>query len=161
MLLLIPIIYLLAFFGVLPSYTLIPVVFGGFVFIIVMIAFVVAQIGIFSSFMSRSKHLKKYSDPDPSVYSRAVKDGADGPDYLIRGSETTTFREACLDNWQFKSVDRKSNWMVRDDRGNDVTDQSLSRFDGILIMEGEYWTEEPSNESDEYTSIHDSVEYYD
>jgi hypothetical protein len=146
-------------------YALLPNIFPSFVIFVLfcttLVTVVVLQFDKFSRAMSRSKYLKKYSEPNPRLYRRVVRDGIEGVEKLVTGSETTTFREACLDNWQFKSVDKKSDWMVRDERGNDVTDQPLSRFDGILFIEGEYPTMESSNESDEYTSIRDSVEYYD
>jgi hypothetical protein len=163
-LLVIPTIYLLALFGVLPSYTLMPVVFGGFVFIIVMIALVVAQMEIFSSFMSRSKIFKKYSDPDPTVYRRAVKDGVDGVEYIVNGSETTSFREACMDNWHFLYVDRKSSWLIKDDRGNDITESPLSTYDGIAVLIGDYGTKSQRDSTDrraEFSDLKDTVEYYD
>jgi len=157
--------YILAINGILPPYALLPNVFPGFVIFVLfcttIVSVLVLQFGVFSRTISRSKYLNKYSKPNPRSYRRAVRDGIEGLEKLVTGSETTTYRKACLDNWQFKSVSRKSNWMVRDERGNDVTDELLSRSDGILIIEGEYPTQETSNESDEYSSIHDSVEYYD
>ncbi len=157
--------YILGINGILPPYALLPNVFPGFVIFILfcttIVTVLVIQFGIFSRAISRLKYLNKYSKPNPRLYRRAVRDGIEGVEKLVTGFETTTFREACIDNWQFKSVDKKSNWMVRDDRNNDVTDKPLSCFDGILIIEGEYPTMETSSESDEFTSIHDSVEYYD
>ena len=157
--------YILALNGVLPTYALQPNIFPGFVtFVLVcttIVTVLVLQFGAFSRAISRSRYLNRYSEPNPRSFRRVVRDGIEGVEKLVTGSEKTTFREACLDNWQFKSVVRKSDWMVRDERGNDVTDQPLSRFDGVLYIEGDYPIMESSNESDEYTSIHDSVEYYD
>lgn len=157
--------FILAINGILPPHALLPNVFPSFVIFVLfcttLVTVWVLQFGVFSQAFSRSRYLNRYSDPNPSLFSRVVRDGIDGVEKLVTGSEVTTFREACLDNWQFKSVIQKSNWMVRDDRGNDVTDLPLSRFDGILVIEGEYPTMETSNESDEFTSILDSVEYYD
>ncbi len=157
--------FILAINGILPPHALSPNVFPSFVIFVLfcttLVTVWVLQFGVFSQAFSRSRYLNRYSDPNPSLFSRVVRDGIEGVEKLVTGSEKTTFREACLDNWQFKSVVRKSDWMVRDERGNDVTDQPLSRFDGVLYIEGDYPIMESSNESDEYTSIHDSVEYYD
>ena len=157
--------FILAISGILPPYALHPNVFPSFVLFVLfcttLVTVMVLQFGVFSRAMSRSRYLNKYSEPNPRLFRRVVRDGIDGVEKLVTGSETTTFREARLNNWQFKSVIKKSNWMVRDERGNAVTDQPLSRFDGILVIEVEYPNMESSNEFDEFASIHDSVEYYD
>ncbi|MFW9927464.1 MAG: hypothetical protein ACFFDM_11990 [Candidatus Thorarchaeota archaeon] len=160
-LLLIPVIYILAVVGFLPPYTLMPPVFLGLVFIISLFAIIIAQLGIFNHFMSRSKMLRKYADRDPTVFTRAVKDGVEGIEYLIRGPASSSFRNACLENWQFKNVNKRSSWMVVDEKGNDVTNAPLSRYDGVFTLVGRYVSQSSRNESEEYASIHDSVEYYD
>lgn len=160
-LLAIPLIYILTWIGILPQYTLMPPVFIGLAFIISLIAIVVAQFQIFGHFMSRSRMFRKYEDRDPTVFTRAVKDGVEGVELLIKGSAASTFRKACLENWQFKNVDKKSSWMVIDEQGNDVSNESLSRFDGVFTLVGSYLSESPKDKSEESISIHDSVEYYD
>jgi hypothetical protein len=138
-----------------------PQVFLGLLFIIILFSLATFQFEVFSHFMSRSRALKRYKPADPTVFARAVRDGEDGVEYLISGTETTLFREACLDNWQFENVDKKSSWYVIDERGNDVSNEPLSRFDGVFRLIGSIKTAELSDESNEYSSIHDSVEYYD
>jgi len=99
---------------------------------------------------------------DPSVCKRIIKDGYDGPEFIVMGDENITFGQACKDYWQFESVSRNSSWYIKDSRGNDVTDLSLISFDGICTLLPEYGTEKKKKDSDESTtSIHDSVTYYD
>jgi hypothetical protein len=157
--------FVLGVIGILPAHSLVPNVFVSFIIFVLVcstiLSLMVLQFGVFSRAISRSRIFKRYSEPNPRLFRRAIRDGVDGVEKLVVGSETTTFREACLDQWQFSSVDRKSNWLIKDERGNDATDYPLSRFDGVLIIQGEYQTDAPLDKSDEYSSIHDSVEYYD
>ena len=125
-LLLIPLYYLLAITGFLPPTALMPVVVSGIIFVVVFVAIVVAQFTAFSKVMSRYRVLKRYQPHDPSRYTRLVKDGVNGAEFLIEGDEHTLFRTACLRNWQFVTVDKKSDWMVLDARGNDVSNHPLS-----------------------------------
>ena len=106
----------------------------------------------------------RYKDLDPSLCRRVVKDGYDGIEFIITGNKQDTFAKACRANWRFESVDQKSNWYIKDEKGNDVTNQSLETADGIFFLVPEFGSEIQkleSDESDEYSSIHDSVEYYD
>ena len=101
---------------------------------------------------------------DPSVCKRVIKDGYDGPGYIVMGDGKITFSQACRDNWQFKSVRENSGWFIKDERGNDVTNMSLDTIDSICILIPEYGLEEQKKTSDEdsmYSSIQDTVEYYD
>ena len=101
---------------------------------------------------------------DPSQYQRVIKDGFDGSEYIISGPREMTFAEACRADWQFESTSPKSKWYIRDDKGNDVTEKPLESAEGIFILVPEYSTDtsrEDSDDSDEYSSIHDSVTYYD
>ena len=99
---------------------------------------------------------------DPSVCKRVIKDGFGGAEYIVSGDKETTFGQACKDHWQFESVSMNSSWYIKDSRGNDVTDLSLTSFDGICILVPEYGSEKKKKDSDEsISSIHDSVTYYD
>ena len=99
---------------------------------------------------------------DPSVCKRIIKDGYDGPEFIVMGDGNITFGQACRDNWQFMSVRKNSGWFIKDERGNDVTDMSLFSFDGICTLFPEYGSEKKKTDSDESLySIHDSVTYYD
>ncbi|MHA2027049.1 MAG: hypothetical protein ACW98U_14205 [Candidatus Thorarchaeota archaeon] len=161
LLLLLPLIYILIVIGILPPYADTPQVYWGLSFIIIIFAYAQYQFTSFSGIMSHRQAAGLYEPADPSLYTRAVRDGRDGAEYLISGAKTTLFRKACLDNWQFVKVDKKSNWTIVDERGNDVSNEPMSRFDGVFTLIGSYTQDEPSDESDEYSSIHDSVEYYD
>ncbi len=98
------------------------------------------------------------------IFKRVIKDGFDGAEFIVSGDSETTFGQACKDHWQFDSVSRNSGWFIKDERGNDVTDISLDTIDSICILIPEYGSEKQKKASDEdskYSSLHDSVEYYD
>ncbi|MGY5860701.1 MAG: hypothetical protein RTU63_15140 [Candidatus Thorarchaeota archaeon] len=108
--------------------------------------------------------LSRYKDSDSSMIKRVIKDGYDGEEVIVSGNRETTFGQACKDQWQFVSVKRNSRWYIKDDRGNDVSDKLLQSVDGIFVLVPEYGSEsqkELPDKSDEYSSIHDSVTYYD
>ena len=110
------------------------------------------------------KNRRHYKDSDSSIYKRVIKEGPDGAEFIISGSKEETFAQACRANWQFESVNPNSKWYIKDARGNDVTDKSLETVDGIFTLIPDYETElqkEEPDESDEYSSIHDGVTYYD
>ena len=101
---------------------------------------------------------------DPSICTRVIRDGYDGEEYIISGGREDTFVQACRNNWQFKTVDQKSKWFIKDERGNDVNNRPLESEDGIFILIPEFGSEtqkEEPDESDRYSSIRDSVTYYD
>lgn len=106
----------------------------------------------------------RYKKSESSNCKRVIKDGFDGEEFIVLGDGNITFGQACRDNWQFTSVRENSGWFIKDARGNDVTDMFLTSFDGICILVPEYGSEKQKKASDEdskYTSVHDSVEYYD
>lgn len=134
--------------------------------IVIVIACIFLTAGIADGIPETRRYITRpkkavYSAMDPSILSRVVKDGLEGDEFLVRGSRETTFREACIANWQFKYVDRKSDWLVTDSKGNDVSKEPLSRFDGLFTLIRGNGTDESFDGADEPTSIHDSVEYYD
>jgi len=106
----------------------------------------------------------RYEERDESIRKRVIRDGPDGIEYVISGEKTMTFSQACKSNWPFQSIDKKSRWFIQDERGNDVSDRTLESSDGVFTIIPAYRSDSPKDESgkeDEYTSIHDSVEYYD
>jgi len=153
--------------GLLPHYAPSPLAFSE-VLEIILICFCVAS--TYESVTPKSRRViiqpreMVFTDKASSKINRAVRDGIDGPERLVVGSETTTFREACIASWQFQCTRRRSNWFVKDDRGNDITNTLLSAFDGIATLVPDYTSEtdigEP-DESSEYSDLRDSVEYYD
>ncbi|MHA2022298.1 MAG: hypothetical protein ACTSWQ_01410, partial [Candidatus Thorarchaeota archaeon] len=105
-----------------------------------------------------------YRDRDPSICKRVIKDGFGGTEYIVSGDKDDTFAQACKNYWQFESVKRDSGWFVKDARGNDVTEMSLNSYDGICMLIPEYGsvkTEDKHDEASKYSSIQESVEYYD
>jgi len=75
-----------------------------------------------------------------------------------------TFAQACRLSWPFQSIDKKSSWFIQDERGNDVSERTLESSEGIFTLVPSYGSDIPKDETgktDEYSSIHDGVEYYD
>jgi hypothetical protein len=142
----------------------VPFFVGEVIVIVIACSFVIA--GIADGYPETRRYITRpqkavYSAMDPSILCRVVKDGLEGAEYMVHGSGEITFREACTANWQFKYIDRKSNWIIINNNGNDVSNEPLSRFDGLFTLIGLNGTDESSDSADEFTSIHDSVEYYD
>jgi hypothetical protein len=79
----------------------------------------------------------RYKPQDPSSCMRVVRDGPDGVEFIISGDREETFAEACRANWHFESINRKSKWYIKDERGNDVSDKPLGSVDGIFMLVSE------------------------
>jgi hypothetical protein len=75
-----------------------------------------------------------YKEQDPSIRRRVVRDGFEGEEIIVCGSEETTFAQACKDHWYFEATSMDSQWHIEDDYGNDITDKSLVHFEGISIL---------------------------
>jgi len=106
----------------------------------------------------------RFEERDASICKRVIKDGPDGDELVISGERNVTFAQACRMNWFFQSIDKKSRWFIQDERGNDVSDRTLESIDGVFTLNSAYGSEIQKDESgkqEEYSSIHDSVEYYD
>lgn len=103
---------------------------------------------------------------DGSVVHRVVMDPISDEGYIISGPPHITFREACLSQWPFERIPTKSDWIIRDERSNDVSDKPLSDVDGITFIEA-YITSTPIQMSEErdkedrYSTPGSAVEYYD
>ncbi|TFG28913.1 hypothetical protein EU528_10485 [Candidatus Thorarchaeota archaeon] len=105
-----------------------------------------------------------YKERDPAICQRVIRDGIDGPELIISGPRESTFSQVCRDNWAFANVPQKTAWFIRDEKGNDVTNMPLGTADGVFTLIPEYASEtskQETSEADEYSSIHDSVTYYD
>jgi hypothetical protein len=167
--LLIPIVIILSYVGIIPTPATEFVAISFFVFLCFFVIILIVVLGLYYAFkdsMAGNKRLKKYQERDPTICERVVKDGPDGAEYLISGFEKVTFRNACREHWQFVKTRKSSSWIVKDERGNDITDSSLESFDGIAMIVGTYGAEYYTGESEsdlpsDYTSIEDSTEYYD
>ena len=133
------------------------------------VAFFLLACGVASYFPHSRRYISRkrkriLTERDSTKYRRVVRDGVDGSEVLVFGSENTTFRDACIASWQFESANRNSNWLVKDDRGNDITNSLLSSFGGIAVLIGDYGTQshrESLDTSAEYSDLRDSVEYFD
>jgi hypothetical protein len=133
-------------------------------FLIIIIGTVFVSIGLmFKDKMYVGKRIG-YRERDPSQCQRVIRDGYDGVEIIISGSGGMTFAEACLADWQFKNLNQNSKWYIKDEHGNDVTEKTIDSTEGIFILVPEYeaiTSKAEPNESDEYSSINDSVTYYD
>lgn len=134
--------------------------------IVFSIGILIVLLIIWSNSKSYSQQpLVGFKERNPSICKRVVKDGFEGKEIIISGKHETTFRDACLKNWDFRRTDKDSKWFIVDDSGNDITNLSLISYEGIGIMIAEYGQSKKfndfNNDAGESTSIHDSVEYYD
>jgi len=134
-------------------------------FLIIFGCIIIASIiGIAKGGLVHDRFAASYKERDPSICRRVIREGYDGAEFIITGDKEETFAQACRANWQFVRINKKSKWFVKDEKGNDVTDRFLESADGVFFIIPEYGSEmlkEETDESDEYSSIHDSVEYYD
>ncbi len=74
---------------------------------------------------------------DTSIAHRVIRDMATKEEAVIDGDHATSFRKAMKDEeiWVFSQISRDSKWIITDDRGNDISNQPLSLFDGIARIE--------------------------
>jgi len=110
------------------------------------------------------KREDKFVEFDSSVLRCVVVDEHTGEERVIFGSPQSTFGEACRRDWPFKHVDKDANWIIEDARSNDITRKRLSDYDGIARIVPKYGVKRMSDyhsEERSYSSIEDSVEYYD
>lgn len=104
---------------------------------------------------------------DPSFIHRVVRDVRSGQEVVVSGLPKTTFRDACLRDWPFRRISKKSEWLIKDERGNDISNQSLSDYDGIATIEAfvegapEQYESGKAETEDRYSTHDDAVEYYD
>ncbi len=109
-------------------------------------------------------------DDDPSILKRVIREPETGQEIIVSGRADTTFREALRRGWAFRGLSEDSEWIVVDDRGNDISDRPLSEYDGIAEIA--FWTGDryvsqqqaaaASDDSDDlsrYSTIRDSVEF--
>ena len=95
-----------------------------------------AHVGIAAkkSYVKAKRGSSRYKAQDPSTCMRVIRDGYDGQEFIITGDREDTFAQVCGANWYFKSVNRKSRWYIKDERGNDVSDKPIHSVDGIFIL---------------------------
>ena len=144
---------------------LIPLVFPPPISVVEIAFFILLFLYLMSDTKSVLRRKKRgFKESLISEYQRVVRNEVDGEEYIVDGAASTTFREACLYNWQFHYVKRKSSWFVKDDKGNDISELPLSVFGGIAVLVSEFGVESyqgSTDETAEYSDSKDSVEYYD
>ncbi|MHA1907535.1 MAG: hypothetical protein ACW98Y_09600 [Candidatus Thorarchaeota archaeon] len=106
---------------------------------------------------------------DPTHISRVVGEPTSGEEHIINGKPEWTYRNTLLSDWPFKSIPRSSEWFVKDERGNDISNTPLGQYNSIASLEYrapaksnlDEYREKLEDRSDEYTSIDQGVTYYD
>ncbi|MFO7837634.1 MAG: hypothetical protein R6V83_13410 [Candidatus Thorarchaeota archaeon] len=78
---------------------------------------------------------RSFTEVDTSQLHRVVIDNLTGEEKVISGSQDVTFRSAAQKNWPFERIDKKSNWVIVDERGNDITDKKLSDYHEITRIQ--------------------------
>jgi hypothetical protein len=73
-----------------------------------------------------------YQEYDSSIITRIIHDRSTGEEHLISGHHSDTFRDTCDKDWPFDAIGKDEPWIVTDDRGNDISDASLSSYDGMV-----------------------------
>jgi hypothetical protein len=68
---------------------------------------------------------------DKQAIRRVVKDPVSNEEKIVFGPEGTTYREACRSSWPFSGIRRSEQWIVVDERGNDISNQVLESYSGL------------------------------
>ena len=160
---------ILSYVGIIPVPSGETAAISYFVFACFLVSILIILLGLYTWFkesLIRTKILKRYRERDPAICTRVIKDGPSGAEYLISGSQKETFGNACREQWQFIKTDKKSNWIVKDERGNDITNDPLESYDSIATIMGTYDSELLAGEAEgdlpsKYTSIENGTEYFD
>ncbi|MHA1636817.1 MAG: hypothetical protein ACTSUB_02275 [Candidatus Thorarchaeota archaeon] len=66
------------------------------------------------------------------ILHRVLKAPGHRNEYFIQGEPETTFREVVRDIWPFDDQDVNNSWKLVTASGEDVTDRSLSSYEGIV-----------------------------
>jgi hypothetical protein len=96
-------------------------------------------------------------------------DSGSNDEHLIAGDPNWTYRTTLLKDWPFKNIPKSGEWIVKDERGNDISNTPLGQYDSIASLEYRMseetsireYQEKEDDRSDEYTSIDQGVTYYD
>jgi hypothetical protein len=104
-----------------------------------------------------------YREIDLQRTVRIVKDASSGKEVLVSGEGLCTFREACIANWEFTSIGIDAEWVIEDERGNDISLLPLSSYDGIATLTTDSAAVRYSDSQDDphESSLRSSVEFYD
>ncbi|MHA2425518.1 MAG: hypothetical protein ACXAEF_12075, partial [Candidatus Thorarchaeota archaeon] len=98
-----------------------------------------------------------------------VADPLSDEEHIISGKPEWTYRETCVREWPFKSISKSGDWIIKDEKGNDISNTPLDRYNGIASIEytisertsTDEYKEKSDDRSDEYSSIDQGVTYYD
>ncbi|MDF1538595.1 MAG: hypothetical protein P1Q69_06805 [Candidatus Thorarchaeota archaeon] len=116
-------------------------------------------------------HLFVAKPRNPSLMQRVVFDEITRKEHIISGTPSQSFRSACKDDWVFRSMKASDGWIIKDERGNDISDTSLTDYQGIATLastepaksSGSYYDkeEEETDRTEEYSDIERGVTFYD
>lgn len=108
---------------------------------------------------------------DSSHIYRALLHKESGEEYLVNGSPKAIFRKVLLDDWPFKKIHKNESWIIRDERGNELTNKTLESCEGVATIELLYGEglkpvesdrrSERQKDYDNLSTHHDAVTYYD
>jgi hypothetical protein len=104
-----------------------------------------------------------YREADPKRIVRLVRNASTGKEVLVAGEGLCTFREACIASSGFALARMEGEWVIEDERGNDISLYPLSSYDGIATLTTDAAAERYSESRDdsEESSLRDSAEFYD
>ncbi len=111
-----------------------------------------------------------YRPVDTSSVTRVVVDPYDDCEYIISGKPDETYRTACRNDWPFKTISKNSGWIILDEKGNDITNNALSNYQGIATIQSIIPLEKYDSAKDipdtkdakeEYSDIDRGVKFYD
>lgn len=145
---------------------------GPFIFFAVGLVILFALVRGAATVMVKRKptHLLVARPRDPSLTQRVVFDTIIRKEYIISGTYSQSFRSACKDDWVFRSMGANDDWIIQDERGNDISNLPLSEYQGIAKLvstesdkapDSYYDRIEDSDKSDEYTDMERGVTFYD
>ncbi len=126
------VLLLLVQFGVISPVGLIEVPISQFIWIFwfSVIFFIVST----ANLVTRIPRHARWSTGFSGEIARTVKIAGENKDYFVRGKSDTSIKEALLDDWPFSEQDPDSNWYATDDKGNDVTNESLNSITGTMSV---------------------------
>ena len=108
---------------------------------------------------------------NPTMIQRVIVDRENEREYIVEGLPSTTFREVCKENWPFNGIRQNNQWIIQDERGNDITGEPLESYNSIACIVGAIIYDQEikmrelvkqiQDRSDDYSSMDEGVEFYD
>ncbi|MFW9920673.1 MAG: hypothetical protein ACFFED_13800 [Candidatus Thorarchaeota archaeon] len=114
--------------------------------------------------------MSMYKARDNELITRVVIDPYTNSEHIISGAPDNTYRDACLSDWPFKSLNKRSGWIVTDEKGNDITNARLTSYQGIARIQSILPIEkyestrddlDTQDSKDEYSDMDRGVKFYD